>query len=734
MSDLMPVSVDRAAPSPEHIDIELRLDAFVRRTLEQAFCWERAGFIEPDARAELDFLRGRIHPRTLCEALGGGQSLGALLACAARITVHDLAVACGFDLDADADVTCAAPWFGASNLMLTPDGDGYLLTGECSAMVEASLHEHALVRAGMDTWALVPLRAAGVEIQPQGMNGLACAALGRVSMSRVKLQAQQIGRIAAAELERLRTRHLLGIGRGLCSYARSLFEATLRFVGARGFRDGKLVDLTVVRHRLADLAVYVSVFDAHLHVAEAKAEGRELRALAFAESLSVQLPPFVKQCQQLHGGRGFLSDHEVARAYRDCLDLALLLGSSSQRRSAIAARSGELERSSSSSAWFSSTAHDDFRARARAAVAEHVTRSDTNRDRDPTAMSELHECFAREDLTTLRLGRDEGGAGKDFGYSVILAEELTKSGAAGVAVSLMISAGAVVPLLEREAAPSLRSRLWPLLRAGKAVLAFGITEPSGGSDLLHSLQTRATLDADVWVLNGRKMFITNGPIADYILVLARTSERPGPFHSSFLAVPVAAPGVTVSEPYDTLGLRSSPTGYVEFRDVRIPHDHLIGRPGLGMHYLADSISEERTLIAVGALTLASRLVHAALRRAAARPGATPGYDRLLSWAARLDALHALTAETAQSIARGERGHVPAALAKLAACEAAQEALECAAEVVGHGEPHWDEPEYVRALRDARVFTVFAGTTETLRELVGASIAGRARLVSKVLAS
>lgn len=737
------------------------LDGFAARLRELAGTWDRDGDVPTSVCLEFVQLSQRVDMPSLCEAMGESLSLGLVLRLLAPKLAAEVVEASQVVLPLSAvRFAASAPWFGADQVSLTQQGDHYLLSGVCDAVVAPRTSEQLLVWAGGARYAVVPLCAAGVACEPR-TGSLGAAALGRVRLHAVRLSADNVGELPAGAFERLRTRHLTWLARALCSFSHALLDSTLAFVGTRPFRGGVLSDAAAVRHRLAELSVHPQLFSAQLEAATQGTEDAALRSLLLAETLSEQLPVFIKQCQQLHGGRGFLMDHSVARAYRDVLDLSRLLGSRSQLRRSLAQHLPELSRLRETSAAFGSGEHRAFRAHARQLIAREVTPGRERWESDPNAIGSLHTTFAREGVTTLRLGRAASGGGRDFGYSFILAEELMAAAPAGVAVSLMIAAGAVVPLLAREASARLREELWPRLEQGRAVLSFGVTEPDGGSDLLSSLQTRAVDAGETWVLNGRKLFITNGPIADFVLVLARTSDQPGPFHSSFIVVPTDAPGVRVSEPYETLGLCASPTGWVELRDVHVPKHNLVGRSGLGMHLLASAISEERTLIAAGVLALAWNLVHDALCRfvgAGSVPcGQVGAPDRLLTWLARLDALRSLALETAQSIVFGEQDYAAAGLVKLAASEAAQEALEYATEALAtcafsHGvaasaQPEGPEaspqrqalaaptptpdPRYHRALRDTRVFSVFAGTNETLRDLVGASLAARARSLAPI---
>lgn len=143
-----------------------------------------------------------------------------------------------------------------------------------------------------------------------------------------------------------------------------------------------------------------------------------------------------------------------------------------------------------------------------------------------------------------------------------------------------------------------------MLARGEAVGALAATEPGGGSALPHAVACHARLDNDWWILSGEKLFITNGPIADVVFVLARTSSDPGPFSLSLFAVPSSTAGFEMTRTLDKLGCRSSPTGWLSFRECRVPRANLVGRLDHGYPQVLRVMHEERVLIALGSLALA----------------------------------------------------------------------------------------------------------------------------------
>jgi alkylation response protein AidB-like acyl-CoA dehydrogenase len=238
---------------------------------------------------------------------------------------------------------------------------------------------------------------------------------------------------------------------------------------------------------------------------------------------------------------------------------------------------------------------------------------------------EVFREFAQEGFTGVVVPAGLGGLGRSLPDALVLAEELMRVGAASVAVSLLLPALAVCPLLAGAASPEVRDRWLPRLLAGDTVAALAVTEPTGGSDLFSGPFCTACRDGGDWVLDGEKFFITNGPIADLVVVLARTADPPGPLSLTLLAVPADTPGFEVVGRHAKLGLRASPTGWLRFRGCRLPASSVIGAVHRGFADFLPVAAHERLLIAAGAVAYAQDC----LARTAQALGAPPG---LAGWA------------------------------------------------------------------------------------------------------
>jgi len=194
-----------------------------------------------------------------------------------------------------------------------------------------------------------------------------------------------------------------------------------------------------------------------------------------------------------------------------------------------------------------------------------------------------------------------GGAEADIWFTVVLAEELGRCACAGVPMGILVHTDMCTPALAKYGSPELKQKfLAPALR-GEMVGCIGVTEPGAGSDVA-GITTRAEQDGDDYVINGSKMYITNGTQADWVCVLARTSAGTGYRGMSLILVPTNTPGFSVSRKLDKLGNRSSDTAALSFEDVRVPMSNLIGGEGMGFYLQMEQFQMERL---VGSLSAVS---------------------------------------------------------------------------------------------------------------------------------
>ena len=195
----------------------------------------------------------------------------------------------------------------------------------------------------------------------------------------------------------------------------------------------------------------------------------------------------------------------------------------------------------------------------------------------------LHELFKKMGaLGLLGITYDEkyGGQGLDYWFDVVFLEELGHIKAGGVPMAIAVHTHMATPAIHEFGSEYLKETYLRPCIAGDRVSAIGVTEPGAGSDVA-GVKTKAVRDGDSYVINGSKTYITNGCQADFVTLLARTSDQPG-FHSfGLFVVPTHLPGFVISRKLDKLGMRCSDTAELFFEDLRVPVNHLIGEEGQG---------------------------------------------------------------------------------------------------------------------------------------------------------
>jgi citronellyl-CoA dehydrogenase len=322
-----------------------------------------------------------------------------------------------------------------------------------------------------------------------------------------------------------------------------------------------------------------------------------------------------------------------------------------------------------------------------------------------------------------------GGSGLDFLATCVLCEELVKGDSVGTAVGLLAQSEFALSALADEARDELKkANLAPALR-GELIGCIGVSEPGAGSDVA-SIRTQARRDGDEYVISGQKTYITNGTRADFVTLAVRTGG-PGPKGISLVVFPTSTPGFEVGRRLDKLGARASDTGELFFDECRIPVSNLVGEEGRGMHYILSHFGGERLVIAAFAVGIMERLLelgvdYASERVAFGSPllGFQTWRHRFSEMATRLEATRALAYQAARLLS----DHDPAAemvvsMAKLHAAEAVQ---SVAAEVLqlhgGYGQI--EESPIPRYYRDVAGFSIGAGTSEIMREIISRSLQKR----------
>ncbi len=326
-------------------------------------------------------------------------------------------------------------------------------------------------------------------------------------------------------------------------------------------------------------------------------------------------------------------------------------------------------------------------------------------------------------LFGLPFPEEYGGSGADLTTLCVAIEEVARADQS-LAVTLEAAVGLGANPIFRFGTEEQRRRWLPDLCAGRALGAFGLTEPEAGSDA-GATRTRAEADGDEWVLNGEKCFITNSgtPITSHVIVTARTGDD----EISTIVVPAGTPGMEVLAPYRKMGWHASDTHGLVFTDCRVPAGNLLGSRGRGTAQFLAVLDEGRVALAA----LALGVVEACLEQSTAYAGHRHAFGRPIGsnqaiafkcadLAVMADAARLLTYRAAWLRDTGRPFAKEAAMAKLYATEAAVTATREATQIFG-GYGFMDETPVSRYYRDAKVLEVGEGTSEIQRLVISRAL-------------
>ena len=326
----------------------------------------------------------------------------------------------------------------------------------------------------------------------------------------------------------------------------------------------------------------------------------------------------------------------------------------------------------------------------------------------------------------LTIPEEYGGLGGDYLTYCLGMEELGRADSS-VRGIVSVSMGLVGKSVLAHGTEEQKQRWLPGIAAGTLLGCFGLTEPDTGSDA-GNLRTRATRDGDDYVLNGAKIFITNGTWADVCLVFARTGGA-GPKGVSAFLVPTDTPGFGRTEIKGKLGLRGQATAEIALDDVRVPASAMLGAEGEGFTVAMQSLDKGRVSVAAGCVGIIQGCLEAVVsysteRTQFGRPLASfqMVQDMVADISVDADAARLLTWRAADLIERGEPYGVAASKAKLFASEAAVRAANLAIQVYG-GYGYVDEYPVQKYMRDARVMTLYEGTSQIQKLLIGRAETG-----------
>ncbi|MBT3078468.1 MULTISPECIES: acyl-CoA dehydrogenase family protein [Streptomyces] len=327
----------------------------------------------------------------------------------------------------------------------------------------------------------------------------------------------------------------------------------------------------------------------------------------------------------------------------------------------------------------------------------------------------------------LTVPEEYGGSGGDHLAYCLVTEELGR-GDSSVRGIVSVSLGLVAKTIASWGSEEQKRQWLPRLTSGEAIGCFGLTEPGTGSDA-GNLATRAVRDGGDYVINGTKMFITNGTWADVVLLFARTNDAPGHRGVSAFLVPADTPGLTRRTIHGKLGLRGQATAELVLEDVRVPAAALLGPEGKGFTVAMSALAKGRMSVAAGCVGIAQAALDAAVRYAGEREQFGKGIaghqlvqELLSDISVDVEAARLLTWRVADLIDRGQEFATAASQAKLYASEAAVRCANNALQVFG-GYGYIDEYPVGKLLRDARVMTLYEGTSQIQKLIIGRALTG-----------
>ncbi|MET7717192.1 acyl-CoA dehydrogenase family protein [Streptomyces sp. NPDC005407] len=327
----------------------------------------------------------------------------------------------------------------------------------------------------------------------------------------------------------------------------------------------------------------------------------------------------------------------------------------------------------------------------------------------------------------LTIDEEYGGSGGDHLAYCLVTEELGR-GDSSVRGIVSVSLGLVTKAVAAWGDETQKRHWLPRLTTGEALGCFGLTEPETGSDA-GNLTTKAVRDGDDYVIDGSKMFITNGTWADVVLLFARTNDTPGHRGVSAFLVPTDTPGLTRRTIHGKLGLRGQATAELVLDGVRVPAASMLGPEGKGFSIAMSALAKGRMSVAAGCVGIAQAALDAAVGYAGEREQfgrSIASYQLVQELISDISvdvaAARLLTWRVADLIDRGENFATAASQAKLFASEAAVRAANNALQVFG-GYGYIDEYPVGKLLRDARVMTLYEGTSQIQKLIIGRALTG-----------
>lgn len=369
--------------------------------------------------------------------------------------------------------------------------------------------------------------------------------------------------------------------------------------------------------------------------------------------------------------------------------------------------------------------HHDFRKTVRAFVEAEIVPFHDQWETDGIVPRELWRKAGDLGLLGFMMPEEYGGGGmNDFRYNAILQEEITRVGASGV--GFVIQTDLISCYLLAYATDEQKQRWFPKFCSGEMITAIAMTEPGTGSDL-QGIKTTAVRDGNEWVINGSKTFITNGINSDFVIVVCQTDAEAGAMGFSLIVVERGAEGFTRGRNLDKIGLKAQDTAELFFDDVRVPVTNLLGTEGHGFIHLMERLPQERLSISVVAAAACRTVIdqtveYVTTRKAFGRKIGSFQNSRFVLAELESEQRIAQTFvdRSIEELNAGTLTVEDAAVGKWWTTELQKKTVDACLQLHG-GYGYMSEYPISKAYLDTRIQTIYGGTTEIMKEIIGRSM-------------
>jgi alkylation response protein AidB-like acyl-CoA dehydrogenase len=369
--------------------------------------------------------------------------------------------------------------------------------------------------------------------------------------------------------------------------------------------------------------------------------------------------------------------------------------------------------------------HEDFRATVRTFLEREAVPHHAQWEKDGQVSREVWRKAGEAGILCFDVDEEYGGLGlKDFRYNMVVAEEATRAGTSGLGFA--VHTDIIVPYISQLGTEEQKRRWLPGLVSGELVSAIAMTEPGAGSDL-QGIATTAVDKGDHYVLNGSKTFISNGILSDLVIVVCRTDPDAGHQGISLLVVERGMPGFDRGRNLEKVGLKAQDTAELFFDNVQVPKANLLGEEGSGFISLMMNLPQERISIAAIAVAACEHVLGLCLdyvkeRKAFGRPIGSFQHNRFLL-AEMATEVHIARVFVNDCVLRLNAGEVDTALASMAkwwTTELQKKVVDQGVQLFG-GYGYMLEYPISQAFLDSRIQTIYGGTTEIQKEIIGRTL-------------